>query len=708
MAVYRDIDSDVRINGSLTLPTGSITIGGVNIIDALADKVNASRTITAGAGLTGGGNLTANRTISVSFGTSAGTVAEGNHGHPIADVTGLQTALDNKSDDGHVHTFASLTSKPTTLAGYGITDASEEGHVHTFTSLTGKPTTLAGYGITDAAPLNHNHSGTYLPVAGKAADSDKLDGNDSSHFATASALSTHTSSSSIHKNWGNWDTNGGQDLRVHSKRAVVGTTGTTPTLYLNYGADFAGGVYVYGPLKQDGNQVWHAGNLKLSDFLTTNAVATVVSNFTVAGRQWVGQTGNTGSVVLRNGSGVNAIYLDAGGAGTISNHKIYLNGADGSAVYAGNVRVGSLTVDSTSLVRNLNAEFIGGTKETEFVRTPSIRDIRGYGVHSGLEVVQKSPTPDMSVEVKPGIVYTDSGRRFEWTATVSLPITEASSNYDRYDIVYVQGSKMKDINNNQIKPSGNNEGIMSVWTGAASNAPTVEYSTFYSQFPDAVILGTVLVRANIGTITDGTGGTFDAIDNAPKRLMNVRLVEGVSYHIDEPTYIDGDIYEKGTKLESKYPRLATANTFSGNQKINGRVHINASGTLGGAATGANYGLRVGADSAYIAMDGNEILSTSDMNFRATNGRMLISGTDGIYLESKVRAPNNAKTLTIPAGQTYVTWTHNYGSSSYAVNPVANSFARHVRWNNKQNNTVTIEIDEAFEQDILVDCILIGY
>ena len=43
--------------------------------------------------------------------------------------------------------FASLTGKPTTLAGYGITDSFDG----VFSSITSKPTTLAGYGITDAA-----------------------------------------------------------------------------------------------------------------------------------------------------------------------------------------------------------------------------------------------------------------------------------------------------------------------------------------------------------------------------------------------------------------------------------------------------------------------------------------------------------------------------------------------------------------------------
>lgn len=37
-------------------------------------------------------------------------------------ITGLVDALAGKSDTGHTHTFASLTSKPTTIVGYGITD----------------------------------------------------------------------------------------------------------------------------------------------------------------------------------------------------------------------------------------------------------------------------------------------------------------------------------------------------------------------------------------------------------------------------------------------------------------------------------------------------------------------------------------------------------------------------------------------------------
>lgn len=72
--------------------------------------------------------------------------------------------------------FASLTGKPTTLSGYGITDAyplvgNPSGFLTTvaFADLTGKPTTLAGYGIIDAYPLSGNPSGFLTTISGLAA-----------------------------------------------------------------------------------------------------------------------------------------------------------------------------------------------------------------------------------------------------------------------------------------------------------------------------------------------------------------------------------------------------------------------------------------------------------------------------------------------------------------------------------------------------------
>lgn len=49
-----------------------------DITAVASGKADKSRTITAGAGLTGGGDLTANRTLAADFGTGAGKVCQGN------------------------------------------------------------------------------------------------------------------------------------------------------------------------------------------------------------------------------------------------------------------------------------------------------------------------------------------------------------------------------------------------------------------------------------------------------------------------------------------------------------------------------------------------------------------------------------------------------------------------------------------------------
>ena len=65
--------------GTVTVPDGSFTVGKTTGLQAALDgKAPTTRAITAGTGLTGGGDLTANRTLAVSYGTTAGTAAQGN------------------------------------------------------------------------------------------------------------------------------------------------------------------------------------------------------------------------------------------------------------------------------------------------------------------------------------------------------------------------------------------------------------------------------------------------------------------------------------------------------------------------------------------------------------------------------------------------------------------------------------------------------
>jgi len=67
---------------------------------------------------------------------SSGTPTWGAIVGTLSNQTDLQNALNLKSDTSHTHTFASLTSKPTTLAGYGITDAAASGHTHVAANIT--------------------------------------------------------------------------------------------------------------------------------------------------------------------------------------------------------------------------------------------------------------------------------------------------------------------------------------------------------------------------------------------------------------------------------------------------------------------------------------------------------------------------------------------------------------------------------------------
>lgn len=64
---------------------------GHNTDGTLKDAVAPTRQINTGTGLTGGGNLSADRTLSVDFGTGANQVAAGNHTHAAVPIYQTQT-----------------------------------------------------------------------------------------------------------------------------------------------------------------------------------------------------------------------------------------------------------------------------------------------------------------------------------------------------------------------------------------------------------------------------------------------------------------------------------------------------------------------------------------------------------------------------------------------------------------------------------------
>ena len=98
----------------------------------------------------------------------------------FGSITGKPTTIAGYGiTDAFDGVFASLTSKPTTIAGYGITDA-----VADFADLGNKPTTLAGYGITDAVAATDLGSFVYTGST--------VDTNDSSGITIIPAVTAQS------------------------------------------------------------------------------------------------------------------------------------------------------------------------------------------------------------------------------------------------------------------------------------------------------------------------------------------------------------------------------------------------------------------------------------------------------------------------------------------------------------------------------------
>lgn len=123
---HKHTKSDITDYTDYELPTASATqLGGV--------KVGAGLAINNGVlSATGGGTADSvdwenvqNRPTKLSeFTNDTKFVSEG-HKHEISDVNGLQTALDNKSDDGHGHAISDVTGLQNAL-----NNKSDTGHNH--------------------------------------------------------------------------------------------------------------------------------------------------------------------------------------------------------------------------------------------------------------------------------------------------------------------------------------------------------------------------------------------------------------------------------------------------------------------------------------------------------------------------------------------------------------------------------------------------
>lgn len=143
--------SNGTTTSNITLPTQTATdilpsyTNNAGKVLAVNSTTNDIEWIAAGTGTVTSVGITGSNGISVT-------------GSPVTTSGSIALSVNAATLKSHLAiTFADVGSTPTTIAGYGITDAFDGA----FASLTSKPTTIAGYGITDA------FSGAYSDLSGK-------------------------------------------------------------------------------------------------------------------------------------------------------------------------------------------------------------------------------------------------------------------------------------------------------------------------------------------------------------------------------------------------------------------------------------------------------------------------------------------------------------------------------------------------------------
>lgn len=146
-----------------------------NLVADLAAKAAASRQILTGTGLSGGGDLTADRTLTVNYGATAGTAAEGND----VRLSDQRVPTDGSVTDAKVAADAAIAKSK--LAPLAITDSdvdaiSQSKITGLSTDMAGKVDStrqiISGTGLSGGGDLSADRTltVTYGAIAGTAAE----------------------------------------------------------------------------------------------------------------------------------------------------------------------------------------------------------------------------------------------------------------------------------------------------------------------------------------------------------------------------------------------------------------------------------------------------------------------------------------------------------------------------------------------------------
>ena len=336
--------------------------------------------------------------------------------------------------------WTTLTNKPTTIAGFGITDAFDGA----FSSLTSKPTTVSGYGITDAQAILV--SGTNIKTINGASVLGSGDLTVTGSYGDAdvsSHLNTNSANSNEYLQWN------GSDFQWVSLGGGGGSE-TDPVV----GA-------VTGIVKSDG-----AGNISAAvagtdysefdgDYTSLQNIPTDLTNAGISNASLlelvdvVGGSGANGQILTSNGSAFSFQDAPSGSGGGASSF-LALSDTPANYVGAGNqlVAVNNQATGLTYIAQSAGAEsndltqsvtwaivpdaFISNTSVVQHqadlrITESQITDLQNYIVNESDPIFTASAVGNVAISVTEGFLKNVGG---EWFYDTNTYVTSAGAESD--------------------------------------------------------------------------------------------------------------------------------------------------------------------------------------------------------------------------------------------------------------------------------------
>jgi hypothetical protein len=808
MAKYYDIDTSVRINGDLNIPSNNFVIGGsvtansiiigsTNVATDLGLKALKATTISTGNGLLGGGDLSTNRTFSIDFGGNgvANQVARSDHNHDtiyapishshaIANITNLQTTLDGKVDKtiptvaGDLNTYATTgfyyvptntTNAPTTdsytmfVIG-NATNASQfliSGNTGAISyqrkSTDGGASWGSWYQILTSGIINQTPSSSTTSVLAPSAifTLGFIDSN-YSIAPSASAIDFNTQyANSVFKYLSGTFTNAptGVTTPVYFYQARLnGTTDimqhiwtheTTPRYFIR---SKVGGTWNSWIQQNDWTTITNkpstftpsAHTHPISDVTnlqtTLNGKSDTTHNHDTTYLKLDGTNNMTGTLTINVGQTALALkasgttdhvymsfYADTdnpsvrsgwfgyspAGSSTMSIKNEMSNGglnflttgtgkvqANGNDIWhAGNDGTGSGLdadlldgLDSTVFVRNnianqsVSDNFTVGGNGNMFVGGSSSNGLLVVRSGTGTNGIQLNGTTGAKLTGVKSYIDYNGNAQFDGTVTINAMAITSTTVVTNLNAEMLNGLKEPAFAKNQSIVDSTGYGV---YSGLAITAQAVPNMTV--QVASGVVYTNSGMRASLNsqsvaiTSASATYGRYDIVyiqgSSAGANEGKVTVATGTP----SATPVDPTVPSDGVKLA----RIFVPQNIGSIQSI----HI----------TDLRQYIPVKYDTSVTAFYTSKHVSDTYSSNAST-----------AYFDKPLRLPSANKSITITAGQTTSTWTHNLNLTNYIVKISCNNPEPHVYWSNKTANAITINLDDICDLDTIIDIGLEAY